>query len=138
MKIERICSICGKKFKCECDDEMGRTFTAAWEIYPNCWLGKMKIVKKAKIEIVKLDELREGDYILWINLRCKVQEIDRWNRKVTFVPCSMSDDYEPLEGSYLNYYRLIDWEEKNICYMCGKEIEEGDTCKEYEHENLEI
>jgi len=98
----------------------------------------MKIVKKAKIEIVKLNELKIDDYILWSNLRCKVQEIDRWNRKVTFVPCSMPDDYEPLEGSYLNYYRLIDWEEKNICNICGKELEKGDICNECEHETLEI
>jgi len=99
----------------------------------------MKIVKKAKIEIVKLDELKVGDYILWANFRCKIQEIDRWNRKVSFVPCSMPD-YRPLEGSYVNYYRLIDWEEKNICYVCGKELEEGDICKEceYEGENLEV
>jgi len=97
----------------------------------------MKIVRKAKIEIVKLDELKAGDYILWANLRCKVQKIDRWNHKVTFVPCSMPDD-KPLEGSYLNYYRLIDWEEKNICYICGKELEEGDICDKCEHEDLEI
>jgi len=96
----------------------------------------MKIVKKAKIEIVKLDELKEGDKILWSNLRCKVINIDRFKRKVYFVPYSMPDG-EPLEGSYLNYYRLIKSEEKNICYMCGKEIKEGDICDKCEHETLE-
>jgi len=30
----------------------------------------MKIVKTAKIEIVKLEQLKEGDEILWSNLRC--------------------------------------------------------------------
>jgi len=31
----------------------------------------MKIVKNAKIEVVKLEQLNEGDEILWANLRCK-------------------------------------------------------------------
>ena len=76
----------------------------------------MKIVKKAKIEIVKLGQLKEGDEILWANLRCKVVNINKFKRKVYFIPDSMPGD--PFEGSYLNYYRLIDWEEqKCLPYM---------------------
>ena len=44
---------------------------------------------------------------------------------------------EPFEGSYLNYYRLIDWEEQNVCLICGKEIE-GDICDTCKDENTHI
>jgi len=96
----------------------------------------MKVVKKAKIEVVRLAQLREGDEILWSNLRCKVLEIDRFKRKVTFVPSSLPLSYHsnPLEGSYMHYYRVLKCEEINICMLCGKEIEEGDICKECKEE----
>jgi len=91
----------------------------------------MKIVRTAKIEVVKLEELKEGDEILWSNLRCRIVNIDRFKRKAYFVPHSSPD--EAFEGSYLNYYRLVNWEEQNVCRSCGREIEEGeicDTCKD--------
>jgi len=86
----------------------------------------MKIVKTAKIEVVKLEQLKEDDEILWSNLRCRIVSIDRFKRKVYFVPHSMHD--KPFEGSYLNYYRLIDCEEQNVCRACGREIKEGEIC----------
>jgi len=86
----------------------------------------MKIVKTAKIEIVKLEQLKEGDEILWSNLRCKIVSIDRFKLKAYFAPHSSPG--EPFEGSYLNYYKLIDWEEQNVCHLCGREIEEGEIC----------
>jgi len=94
----------------------------------------MKVVKKAKIEVVTIRELREGDEILWSNLRCRVIGINRYRRKVFFVPNST-----PIseEVSYRHYYRITDCEEINICIVCGKEIGEGDICKECEEENLE-
>jgi len=92
----------------------------------------MKIVKTAKIEVVRLEQLNEGDEILWSNLRCKIVGIDRYKRKVYFVPHSTSGD--PFEGSYLNYYRLINWEEQNVCRACGREIEKGEICDECKHE----
>jgi len=49
----------------------------------------MKVVKKAKIEVVTIRELREGDEILWSNLRCRVIGINRYRRKVFF--CSKFD-----------------------------------------------
>ncbi len=75
---------------------------------------------------MRLEQLKEGDEILWSNLRCKVISIDRFKRKVYFVPHSMHDN--PLEGSYLYYYRLVNWEEQNVCHACGREIEEGEIC----------
>ena len=99
----------------------------------------MKVVKKAEIEVVRLAQLREGDEILWSNLKCKVLEIDRYNRKVTFVPSSLSAvSAEPFEGSYMHYYRVLKCEEINTCMLCGKEIERGDICKECKEENLGI
>ena len=86
----------------------------------------MKIVRTAKIEVVKLEHLKEGDEILWSNLRCKVITIDRFKRKVYFAPHSTSDKL--FEGSYLYYYRLISGEEQNVCCACGREIEEGEIC----------
>ena len=86
----------------------------------------MKIVRTAKIEVVKLEQLKEGDEILWSNLRCKVVSVDKFKGKVYFIPHSTSG--EPLEGSYLNYYRLVNWEEQNVCRACGREIEEGEIC----------
>ena len=91
----------------------------------------MKIVKTAKIEVVRLEQLKEGDEILWSNLRCKVVSVDKFKGKVCFIPHSTSG--EALEGSYLNYYRLISWEEQSVCRACGREIEEGeiyDSCKD--------
>ena len=38
MKIEKTCSLCGKKFVCECNDDVGCIFAEIWEICPNCWL----------------------------------------------------------------------------------------------------
>jgi len=34
----------------------------------------------------------------------------------------------PLEGSYLYYYRLVNWEEQNVCRACRREIEKGEIC----------
>lgn len=90
----------------------------------------MKIVKKAKIEIVTLPQLRENDEILWSNLRCKILRIDRWNRKVTFIPSSLPDYDNPFEGSYMHYYRILDCEERSVCTFCGRVIENGDICEE--------
>ncbi|MCD6127470.1 MAG: hypothetical protein J7J91_10040 [Deltaproteobacteria bacterium] len=98
----------------------------------------MKIVKRAKIEIITIDSLREDDEILWSNLRCKVVEIDRCNRKVTFVPSSLPYSAHPFEGSYMHYYRILECEEINTCIICGKEIENGYVCKECEEENLKV
>jgi len=98
----------------------------------------MKVVKKAEIEVVTIRELREGDKILWSNLRCRVIEIDRHNRKVIFAPSSLPASAKPFEGSYMHYYRVLKCEEINTCMLCGKEIEEGDICKECKEENLGI
>ena len=40
--IERVCSLCGRTFKCSFDenDEMARAFAEAWEICPKCWKGE--------------------------------------------------------------------------------------------------
>ena len=90
----------------------------------------MKIVKKAKIEIVTLPQLREGDEILWSSLRCKILKIDRYKRKVTFVPSSEPYPADPFEGSYRYYYRILECEEISTCTICGKRIESGDFCDE--------
>ncbi|MCW3130640.1 MAG: hypothetical protein N2V75_11170 [Methanophagales archaeon] len=89
----------------------------------------MKLVKTAKIGVVTLSQLREGDEILWSNIRCKVLEIDRFKRKVTFVPSSLPLSYHsnPFEGSYLHYYRILECEEISTCTICGKRIEIEDT-----------
>ena len=94
----------------------------------------MKIIKNAKIEVVTIDSLREDDEILWSNLRCKVVEIDRCNRKVTFVPSSLPYSAHPFEGSYMHYYRILECEEINTCTICGKKIEHGDICEECKEE----
>jgi len=88
----------------------------------------MKLVKTAKIEVATIGNLREGDEILWSNIRCKVLEIDRFKRKVTFVPSSLPLSYHSntFEGSYLHYYRILECEET----ICGKRIESGDLCDE--------
>ena len=88
----------------------------------------MKIVKRAKIEVVTIDSLREGDEILWSNFKSKVVNVDRYNRKVFFIPCSMPG--ESFEASYRRYYRITECEETNICTICGKEIGHGDMCEE--------
>lgn len=36
-KIERTCSLCGAKFKCEYSDEMSKAFAEMCEICPECW-----------------------------------------------------------------------------------------------------
>jgi len=92
----------------------------------------MKIVKTAKIEVVRLEQLNEGDEILWSNLRCRIVSIDRFKHKVYFAPHSTPD--KPFEGSYLNYYRLISWEEQNVCCFCGREIEKDEICDECKRE----
>ena len=96
----------------------------------------MKLVKTAKIEVVTLSQLREGDEILWSSLRCKILKIDRYKRKVTFVPSSEPYPADPFEGSYRHYYRIVECEEINTCIICGKGIDSGDVCKECEEENL--
>ena len=98
----------------------------------------MKIVKKAKIEVVTLSQLRENDEILWSNLRCKVLRIDRYKRKVTFVPSSLPLSYHsnPFEGSYMHYYRVLECEEVSTCMICGRKIECGDLCEECRKRDL--
>ena len=88
----------------------------------------MKIVKKAKIEVVTVNDLHEGDEILWSNFKSKVVNVDRYNRKVFFIPCSMPG--ESFEASYRRYYRITECEETNVCTICSKEIEHGDMCEE--------
>jgi|GEM_PF-3558653 len=50
METERICSLCGKKFKCVFDDEdeVGKCYAEAWEICPSCWLGKNENSKEGE------------------------------------------------------------------------------------------
>ena len=94
----------------------------------------MKVVKKAKIEVVTVNDLHEGDEILWSNFKSKVVNVDRYNRKVFFIPYSMPG--EPFEASYRYYYRIAECEETNICTICGKEIERGDICEECKERDL--
>ena len=88
----------------------------------------MKIVKKATVEVVTLSQLREGDEILWSNLRCKVLGIDSLNRSVVFAPADGEE--KPFEGSFMHYYRVLACEEVNICIFCGREIASGYICEE--------
>ena len=87
----------------------------------------MKIVKTAKIEVVTLSQLKEGDEILWSNLRCKVLEIDSLSRSVIFAPVVSVE--KPIEGSFMHYYRVLACEEVNVCTFCGREIASGDICE---------
>ena len=87
----------------------------------------MKMVKTAKIEVVTLSQLREGDEILWSNLRCKVLGIDSLSRSVIFAPVGGVE--KPFEGSFMHYYRVLACEEVNICIFCGREISSGDICE---------
>ena len=94
----------------------------------------MKVVKKAKIEVVTVGDLHEGDEILWSNFKSKVVNVDRYNRKVFFIPYSTPG--EPFEASYRYYYRITECEETNVCTICGKEIERGDICEECKERDL--
>ena len=92
----------------------------------------MKIVKKATVEVVTLSQLREGDEILWSNLRCKVLGIDSLSRSVIFAPAGGVE--KPFEGSFTHYYRILVCEEVNVCTSCGREIASGDICEECKDE----
>ena len=95
----------------------------------------MKLVKTAKIEVVTLSQLREGNEILWSNLRCKVLGIDSLSRSVTFAPVDSIE--KPFEGSFMHYYRILACEEMNICIFCGREIASGDICEACRDERKE-
>ena len=43
-EIERTCSLCRRKFKCEYEDEMTKAFAEMWEICPDCW-DKFQVVE---------------------------------------------------------------------------------------------
>jgi len=48
VEIERTCSLCGAKFKCEYSDEMSKAFAEAWEICPKCWEKKLRYGKRLR------------------------------------------------------------------------------------------
>lgn len=69
-----------------------------------------KIVKSAKIEVIKPSELKVGDHFLWANWNRRVLEIDRFNR--TIVASSPYDDeYKETLKFFMNYYKIIECEE---------------------------
>lgn len=99
----------------------------------------MKVIKEAEIEVVKVHDLKEGDEILWSNLRCRVEKIEMLQREVHFIPISHDDgETEPFHFRfYRNYYKLKKFKEVDICIQCGKEIEFGDICDECKKEDIE-
>lgn len=78
-------------------------------------MNKMKCITKATIETVKGSQLKEGDFILVADRKCRVIS-------VPFYPAEMvkfeSEDgcinSEGFESGFMNYYRIIDCEEKDI------------------------
>ena len=97
----------------------------------------MKIIKEAEIKIIKFSDLKTDDEILWSNLRCKVDKIDMFKRELYFSDVNQFADSFCYKA-YRNYYKLIKYKEVNICYICGKEIENDlDVCDDCQKADIE-
>ncbi len=86
----------------------------------------MKIVKNAIIEIIRLTQLRIGDYILYSNTKQEVSNIDYQNRIVTIVSPYDSELKTTLRPFNV-YYKILQCFETNqtvICDGCGDVIED--------------
>jgi hypothetical protein len=82
----------------------------------------MKFVIEAKILPVRKDQLREGDEILWSNIRCVITNIIATD--VFFV---FKEEYDkgykiPSAGDYRYWYRIVDCKEIDCCISCGREL----------------
>jgi hypothetical protein len=79
-----------------------------------------KKVKEARIEIVKSNRLREGDRILYSNIKCKVTNIEG-NGNVSFL---IHDDL--LEKrNFMEWYRILESKEVDLCPICFGELKDG-------------
>jgi len=73
---------------------------------------KIRVVKRATVRVVKPHELKVGDYILYMNLKCKVLEINREKREVTIQVLDENDiQTRPF---FLNYYVIEDCIEEEV------------------------
>lgn len=71
-----------------------------------------KVVKSAKIEVIKPSELKVGDYILWSNWKRMVLKINKYER--TIVVSDPIGDREETLNFFMNYYKIIECEEIEI------------------------
>lgn len=103
---------------------------------------EMKIIKTAKVEIIKSKDLKVGDYILWSNFKCKVVEIftnASSDRTSVFAHILQFDDDEKSImqiPKYKDFYKILDSEEIILCNSCfnNQVVKEGDWCKECEED----
>ena len=99
----------------------------------------MKIIQKATIEPVQRSELQVGDEILWSNLRCVVDKIHSLHQDgVDFHYVHKSEMIKGERKQFINYFRIIDCVEIDVCFQCSHKIPPGSPidglCEECEKE----
>jgi hypothetical protein len=80
-----------------------------------------RVVLEAKVEVVKANQLREGDRILWANLNCKVFSITP-RGDVAF---SIAEDAQLESHNYMHWYRILDSKEAEVCPICIRTLTNG-------------
>ena len=80
---------------------------------------KLSFVKKATVECVEFEDLKEGDFILWSNYKAKVVSIYRGiigtGSKALTIQLFPEDDTNILEiPKYHTFFRIISAELKKV------------------------
>jgi len=100
----------------------------------------MLMITKATIIPVKWFELKVGDFVLIANLKCKVTRVPNGS-EYGHPPVEFSSKdgiMTNLDKRFSYYYKILDCEEKNLCYTCGKNEVEKDheICKQCQEDQL--
>ena len=93
-------------------------------------MGYPKVVRKANIEIVRFNQLKVGDKILFSDSTLEVVDLPpTFDEKIK---CLQFDEIELEIGPFRTYYRILKADERHLCSRCFQEEVKnpGEHCKE--------
>jgi len=78
-------------------------------------MNKLKCIMKARIEVVKASQLKKGDFILVADRKCLVKSVPfRLEEIIEFESEDKCIDSSVFESRFMNYYRILDCEERDV------------------------
>ena len=72
----------------------------------------MKIIKEARVKVLRAGEVRKGDNVLIDSRKWEVSKVVNYTGEGIHVYVKLDDGINPTQ--YINYYKIIECEEEEV------------------------